>query len=102
MHFMVAALGKDCDEFTLHIYASLAEQERRLISERNKAAAAVMKRAGKKLWSSAVVKSEAAKNCGACECRKAQGRAGSGISDTGISGFLSGPNRREVHAKAKT
>jgi len=57
VHFMVAALGKDCDEFTLHIYASLAEQERRLISERNKAAAAVMKRAGKKLgvarWSKA-------------------------------------------------
>lgn len=38
VHFMVAALGKDCDDFTLHIYASLAEQERRLISERNKAA----------------------------------------------------------------
>lgn len=49
VHFMVAALGKDCDDFTLHIYASLAEQERKLISERNKAAAAVMKRAGKKL-----------------------------------------------------
>ena len=49
VYFMVAALGKDCDEFTLHIYASLAEQERRLISERNRAAAAVMKRAGKKL-----------------------------------------------------
>ena len=49
MHFMVAALGKDCDKFTLHIYASLAEQERRLISERNRAAAVVMKRAGKKL-----------------------------------------------------
>ena len=49
VHFMVAALGKDCDEFTLHIYASLAEQERRLISQRNKAAAAVLKRAGKKL-----------------------------------------------------
>jgi DNA invertase Pin-like site-specific DNA recombinase len=49
VHFMVAALGKDCDEFTLHIYASLAEQERRLISQRNKAAAAVLKRAGKRL-----------------------------------------------------
>jgi DNA invertase Pin-like site-specific DNA recombinase len=49
VHFMVAALGKDCDEFTLHIYASLAEQERRLISQRNRAAAAVLKRAGKKL-----------------------------------------------------
>src|ERR1700730_16018268 len=49
VHFMVAALGKDCDEFTLHIYASLAEQERKLISQRNKAAAAVLKRAGKRL-----------------------------------------------------
>jgi len=29
VHFIVAALGKDCDDFTLHIYASLAEQERR-------------------------------------------------------------------------
>jgi hypothetical protein len=28
VHFMVAMLGKDCDEFTLHIYAWLAEQLR--------------------------------------------------------------------------
>jgi len=40
VHFMVAALGRDCDDFTLHIYASLAEQERKLISERSKAALA--------------------------------------------------------------
>jgi DNA invertase Pin-like site-specific DNA recombinase len=38
VHFMVAALGKDCDNFTLHIYASVAEQERKMISERIKAA----------------------------------------------------------------
>jgi DNA invertase Pin-like site-specific DNA recombinase len=44
VHFMVAALGRDCDEFTLHIYASLAEQERKMISERIKAAKAVAKR----------------------------------------------------------
>src|SRR2546421_7191499 len=37
VHFVVAALGRDCDDFTLHIYASLAEQERKLISERTKA-----------------------------------------------------------------
>jgi resolvase-like protein len=35
VHFMVAALGRD--SFTLHIYASLAEQERKMISERTKA-----------------------------------------------------------------
>ena len=48
VHFIVVALGKDCDDFTLHIYASLAEQERKLISERNKAAAAAAKRRGRK------------------------------------------------------
>ena len=40
VHFMVAALGRDCDEFTLHIYASLAQQERTMISERIKVALA--------------------------------------------------------------
>jgi DNA invertase Pin-like site-specific DNA recombinase len=49
VHFIVAALGQDCDHFVLHIYASLAEQERKLISERNKAAAAALKRKGRKL-----------------------------------------------------
>src|SRR5271170_5668360 len=31
VHFVVAVLGRDCDNFTLHIYASLAEQERKMI-----------------------------------------------------------------------
>ena len=48
VHFMVAALGRDCDEFTLHIYASLAEQERKLISQRCKAAMLARKLRGKK------------------------------------------------------
>ena len=48
VHFIVAALGRDCDEFTLHIYASLAEQEREMISERIKAACAAKKRRGGK------------------------------------------------------
>lgn len=48
MHFTVAQLGRDCDEFTLHIYASLAEQERKMISERCKAAAAISKQKGRK------------------------------------------------------
>jgi DNA invertase Pin-like site-specific DNA recombinase len=43
VHFVVTALGRDYDEFTLHIYASLAEQERKPISERNRAAAATFK-----------------------------------------------------------
>ena len=44
VHFMVAALGRDCDSFTLHIYASLAEQERKMISERTKAGLARSKK----------------------------------------------------------
>jgi DNA invertase Pin-like site-specific DNA recombinase len=44
VHFMVAALGRDCDDFTLHIYASLAEQERTMISERTKAGLARTKK----------------------------------------------------------
>jgi len=46
VHFLVAALGKDVDDFTLHIYASLAEQERKMISERLKAAFAIQKNKG--------------------------------------------------------
>ena len=44
VHFIVAALGRDCDNFTLHIYASVAEQERKMISERIKAALARSKK----------------------------------------------------------
>jgi DNA invertase Pin-like site-specific DNA recombinase len=44
VHFVVAALGRDCDNFTLHIYASLAEAERRMISERAKAGLARSKK----------------------------------------------------------
>src|SRR3954451_15399154 len=36
--FIVAELGPDADPFMLHIYAALAEKERRLISARTKAA----------------------------------------------------------------
>ena len=41
--FVVAELGADVDPFMLHIYAALAEKERRMISERTRAALAVRK-----------------------------------------------------------
>jgi DNA invertase Pin-like site-specific DNA recombinase len=47
--FIVAELGPDTDPFMLHIYAALAEKERRLISERTKAGLAAAKRRGTKL-----------------------------------------------------
>jgi DNA invertase Pin-like site-specific DNA recombinase len=47
--FIVAELGRDADPFMLHLYAALAEKERRLISERTKTALAVWKAAGGRL-----------------------------------------------------
>jgi DNA invertase Pin-like site-specific DNA recombinase len=44
--FIVAELGRDADPFMLHLYAALAEKERRLISERTKAALAAKKASG--------------------------------------------------------
>jgi DNA invertase Pin-like site-specific DNA recombinase len=50
--FIVAELGRDADPFMLHLYAALAEKERRLISERTKAALAAKKANGYKLGNS--------------------------------------------------
>ena len=47
--FIVAELGKGVDPFMLHIYAALAEQERRLISRRTKEALAQAKARGVQL-----------------------------------------------------
>jgi DNA invertase Pin-like site-specific DNA recombinase len=47
--FIVAELGPDADPFMLHIYAALAEKERRLISARTKAALQAAKGRAKRL-----------------------------------------------------
>ena len=47
--FLVAELGPDVPPFLLHILASVAEQERHLISERTKAALAAARARGVKL-----------------------------------------------------
>lgn len=45
--FVVAELGVDADPFTLHLYAALSEKERKMISQRTKAALAPMVGTGK-------------------------------------------------------
>jgi DNA invertase Pin-like site-specific DNA recombinase len=47
--FLVAELGPRVPSFMLHIYAAFAEEERRMISERTKAALAAAKARGVKL-----------------------------------------------------
>ena len=47
--FIVAELGADADPFMLHLYAALAEKERRLISDRTRAALSSRKTQGTKL-----------------------------------------------------
>jgi DNA invertase Pin-like site-specific DNA recombinase len=47
--FIVAELGVDADPFMLHLYAALAEKERRLIGERTRLALAARKAQGVKL-----------------------------------------------------
>src|ERR1700704_5500003 len=47
--FIVAELGRDADPFMLHLYAALAEKERRLIGERTRSALAARKAQGARL-----------------------------------------------------
>jgi DNA invertase Pin-like site-specific DNA recombinase len=47
--FIVAELGADCDPFMLHLYAAMAEKERRVISQRTKDALATKKAQGVRL-----------------------------------------------------
>lgn len=58
--FIVTELGANADPFMLHIYAALAEQERRMISTRTKAALGAAKARGVKLGNQAQADANAA------------------------------------------
>lgn len=75
--FIVTELGRDADPFTLHIYAALAEKERRLISERTKAALSAAKARGVKLGGDrgVTISAEARVKGIASRVEKAQARA---------------------------
>ena len=62
--FIVAELGADADPFMLHLYAALAEKERRLIAERTRAALAAKKAAGAILGNQGTSRGGARGRCG--------------------------------------
>ena len=68
--FIVAELGRDADPFMLHLYAALAEKERRLISERTRAALAARKAQGAKLGNRRNAAEAAAAGTGRCRPRR--------------------------------
>jgi DNA invertase Pin-like site-specific DNA recombinase len=93
----VAELGADVDPFVLHLYASLAEKERELISQRTKAALAAKKATGKVLGNrtnlaAAQAKGRAARELASVEfSRKMMGHLGNlreGMSLNAIAAHL--------------
>ena len=60
--FIVTELGVDADSFTLHLWAALAERERKIISERTKAALQAAKARGTRLGNPRLAEARAAVN----------------------------------------
>lgn len=60
IEFIVCELGKTVEPFVLHIYAALAQQERKMISDRTKAGLAAAKARGVKLGNPHLRTSDAA------------------------------------------
>jgi DNA invertase Pin-like site-specific DNA recombinase len=93
--FLVAELGIDADPFMLHIYAAFAERERRIISQRTKAALAPIKaglrttRSGRALGGGGARTNEAAAQRRAGELRPLF-EAGSGLSHNALAEQLNG------------
>src|SRR3954454_10229168 len=96
--FIVAELGPDADPFMLHIYAALAEKERRLISARTKAALQAAKARGKRLGRNGAEKLALAYKAEAVERAKELAPIVSELRAAGLSarGMAEELNRREI------
>ena len=84
--FIVCALGRNVDPFTLHIYAALAEQERRMISQRTIAGLQAAKQravrsSATRRWRSRtpLTPPHATRRCGQCS-RRLAGKSANAIA----------------------
>src|SRR3954451_9084820 len=100
--FIGAELGADADPFMLHIYAALAEKERRLISARTKAALQAAKARGKRLGRNGAEKLAPAYKAEAIERAQALAPVVSELKAAGLSarGMAVELNRREIATPA--
>ena len=97
--FIVAELGPDADPFMLHIYAALAEKERRLISARTKAALAAAKARGRRLGRNGAERLAPAYRAEAARRRAwADHRGCAGVGGGVVSGDRGGVERAGVPA----
>lgn len=69
--FIVTGLGEEVDPFTLHIYAGLAEMERKMISDRTRSALKAKKARGEALGASDEVRAKAQAASGVAVSAKA-------------------------------
>src|SRR5262249_49548899 len=89
--FLVAELGADVDPFVLHLYAALAEKERRLISQRTKAALKAAKKRGVRLGNPQIAK---AQTIGAARVKAEADRFAASWTDHPVRLLTRSPRRR--------
>lgn len=103
--FIVAELGADCDAFTLHLWAALAEKERQMISARTKAALAAAKERGAVLGNPKIaearIKAEESRVAGADEFARSIAPVIRAIQGAGVT-TLRGIARELVVRKVET
>ena len=90
--FIVAELGPNVDPFMLHIYAAVAEKERRMIGDRTKLALAAAKAGGTKLGSPTSPALLKARADDFAETMRAHVAPVINLSLTRIAGYLNGQN----------
>lgn len=98
--FIVAQLGPNVDPFMLHIYAAIAEKERRDIGDRTKAALAAAKARGTKLGNPAQAKANADIAQEFAETLRPEVWPVINLSATSIARYLNGRGIKTAEGKA--